>query len=92
MPQFQTAAVPVVAALPAVQGVQYQAGMLLNRLYQYLDKNLAPCPALGKALPSTIDAVKLYSAGLYPQSLAQTLMVYQWISGQPGMFPPLHSA
>jgi hypothetical protein len=67
--------------------VQGQTASLLIQLYNYLLANTQGSPALGNAIPTTLDAVELYGRGLYPQALAQTLMIYQWIESQGGSLP-----
>jgi hypothetical protein len=67
--------------------VQGQAATLLVQLYNYLQANTQRSPALGNAIPVAFDAVELYGRGLYPQALAQTLMIYQWIESQGGALP-----
>jgi hypothetical protein len=76
------------AASPTfTSAVQGQAATLLVQLYNYLQANTQRSPTLGNAIPTTLDAVELYRRGLYPQALAQTLMIYQWIESQGGSLP-----
>ncbi len=74
---------------PFAQAVQQQAAALLVRLYDYLQTNAQSNPMLVNAVPTTFDAVELYGHGLYPQALAQTMLIYQWIDGHRGAVPDL---
>lgn len=75
------------ATPPFTSAVQEQTATMLVQLYNYLQANTQRSPALGNAIPTTFDAVELYGRGLYPQALAQTLMIYQWIESQSGLLP-----
>jgi hypothetical protein len=81
-----TATLPAAPALPLAQ---QQASAMLVQLYDYVQANIQQYPTLANALPSTMDALTLYRNGLYPQSLAQTLLIFQWIQNQAGAFPAL---
>jgi hypothetical protein len=90
---FQTAAAPGAAAAPPfAMAVQQQAATLLVRLYEYLEKNAAQFPSLLNAVPIVFQAVDLYGRALYPQALAQTMLIYQWIDSQRASVPPLQVA
>jgi hypothetical protein len=62
---------------------------LLVRLYEYLQANAQSYPVLVNAVPTVFDAVDLYGRALYPQALAQTMLIYQWIDNQRGSVPNL---
>jgi hypothetical protein len=74
---------------PFALAVQQQAATLLVRLYDYLQTNVEPHPILMNAMPTVFEAVDLYGKGLYPQALAQTMLIYQWIDNQRGALPDL---
>jgi hypothetical protein len=74
---------------PFALAVQQQAATLLVRLYDYLQTNAEPHPVLMNAVPTAFEAVDMYGKGLYPQALAQTMLIYQWIDNQRGSLPSL---
>jgi hypothetical protein len=67
--------------------VQEQTASLLVQLYNYLQANIQQYPALANAIPTAFDAVELYGGGLYPQALAQTVIIYQWMDSQGASLP-----
>jgi hypothetical protein len=67
--------------------LQGQTATLLIQLHNYLQANTQHSPALGNAISTTLDAVELYGRGLYPQAMAQTLLIYQWIESQGRALP-----
>jgi hypothetical protein len=76
------------ATVPSLMSaVQEKAATLLVQLYNYLQANIQQYPALANAIPTAFDAVELYGRGLYPQALAQTLIIYQWTDSQGGVPP-----
>jgi hypothetical protein len=77
------------AAAPFAVAVQQQAAALLVRLYEYLQTNAEPYPVLMNAIPTVFQAVDLYGRAMYPQALAQTMLIYQWIDNQRGSVPDL---
>jgi hypothetical protein len=88
---FQPQSTPggAAASPPFAVAVQQQAATLLTRLYEYLEKNAAQYPILMNGVPTVFEAVDLYGRGMYPQALAQTMLIYQWVDGQRASVPPL---
>jgi hypothetical protein len=72
-----------------MSAVQEQTATLLVQLYNYLQANIQQYPALANAIPTAFDAVELYGRSLYPQALAQTLIIYQWIDNQRASLPAI---